>query len=278
MIRCLSFIFSLLNVLFIGFGLTIIALSIWISGNNNNAIIKNLYQSFFQSFSIMTALFGVLLLLVSILGSMGLQYKSLYIGQPSRIWTSRRIFLFYSVIITLLLGFEIFYIYEAFLAYKEMSNTTTTAIPDDYFGSASLSFGFYESILSDRFNAFYWSATKGCNTKSYELFWYWINNNCKESMNMSNCKKCDDYSVQLCQVDYNTCSLTSLSSTCPYIACRPNIIKFIINNIMPLSYCVLAFAIIQLIAIFTSIGLAIKTKNINQNSRSRNNRTNNINQ
>ena len=221
----------------------------------------------------MSALFGSLLLLLPMIGSMGLQYSNLYIGQPNKLWTARRIFIVYALVSLLVLIAEIYYIYEAFLAYKEMTNAKAkiNSFTDDYFGSISsndIPFGVYEKFLSDQFNIFYWGATQGCTNSKYALFWTFIGNNCKASINMANCKKCNTYSVQICEVDYETCSSSSSSSiACPYTACRSNIITYIVNNIMPVSYWVLAFTIIQGLLIIIAIVIAVETKTITQNVR-----------
>ena len=267
----ISSLFSLLNVVLVVIGVTVIGISLWINGINNNKT-TNIYQTFFRTYIIMTSLFGTILIILPLVGSMGIQYSTLNIGLLSnRIgWTARRIFILYVLVSLFILIAEIFYLYEAFLAYKEMTNANKkiTAYSDDYFSMNSISnipLGTYERILSNQFNIFYWGASQECNNK-YAMFWSWVNSNCNDGVSSTNCKKCNDYSVQLCQVDYETCTSIS-SSSCPYTLCRSNVIKYIVDNVMPLSYWILAFTILQFLLIIIAITIIFYVKNGRNQSR-----------
>jgi hypothetical protein len=268
----ISSLFSLLNVILAVIGITIIGISIWIKGISNNG--TSIYQTFFQTYIVMTSLFGTLLIILPFVGSMGIQYSALYIGSPNRIWTAKRIFILYVLVSLFILIAEIFYLYEAFLAYKEMThaNKQITSYSDDYVSMTSISnipLGTYEKILSNQFNIYYWGAAQECNNR-YTLFWSWINSNCNDGISSTNCKKCNDYSVQLCEVDYETCTSIS-SSACPYISCRSNIIKYIVDNIMPLSYWILAFTILQFLLITIAIIIIYNVKSGRNQNRTNNN-------
>jgi len=266
-------IYSLLNILLVMIGFILIGLSIWIRGFSNS---NNLYQAFFKVYVIIISIFGSILVMLPFLGSMGLTYNKNNI--LNGLWNAKRIFLTYILISCLLLACEIFIIYESFLAYKELNNVKkqTNNYSDDYFetiSSSEVTFGIYEKILSNLFNNFFWGATQDCKSNRYSLFWSWISNYCKESISSTNCKICNDYSIQLCESDYDTCQLSSSSSACPYTNCRKNIITFIVTNIMPLSYWILGFTILQILLIIITI--VILFFYLKSGTRNRNNNRNN---
>lgn len=257
-------IYSLLNILLVIVGFVLLGLSIWIRGFGNS---DNLYQTFFKVYVIIISIFGSILVMLPFLGSMGITYNKNNIINGG-LWNAKRIFLIYILISCLLLACEIFLIYESFLCYKELNDVKKgiSNYSDNYFDTISLSeveFGKYEKILSNLFNNFFWGATQDCKTSRYTLFWSWISTYCKDSISSTHCKSCDNYSVQLCESDYDTCKISS--TACPYTNCRKNIITFISMNIMPISYWILGFTILQILLIMISVVITFFYVNGNRN-------------
>lgn len=149
-----NFLFFVLSTTLVGIA-TFILLSDW----------GTLDPNFFFGWCIAMVLFGAIIILVSVLGCLGVKYQR----REKGFFTGRNILLIYQLILIGTLIAELYVVAQLTSTcniLQEASDNLSAGEPSE--------FGQFESILSERFNEFYFSAVDTCTDAKYHWFWIWV--------------------------------------------------------------------------------------------------------
>lgn len=114
----------------------------------------------------------------------------------------------------------------------------------------------WEILFKEKFDKFFFGASSSCKASLYMWFWDWVNNNCPATLSQVNCQGCHDYSIRLCEADYNTCNADGSDETsCPYEICRDGILSYFIWRIKPFAVGLLIFSCFQILLIVANMAL-----------------------
>eukprot|EP01041_Mallomonas_annulata_P012024 gene12024-25192_t len=215
---------TVLNINFFIFilSITLIGLSIFILVSDWGTLDPN----FFLGWCIVMIIFGGTVILLSVLGCLGVKHQYKQDG----FWTGRTILAIYQAILV----FTLVSLLYAVARLSELLILLEEAYVQLLDGNIPL-YGTFESLLSKRFNQFYFSAVDTCTDAKYNWFWLWINSNCVENMGETLCQKCDIFSITNCQADELACYENKYGDTCAYDLCRIGILK-------PVTYLTYVFA------------------------------------
>ena len=119
----------------------------------------------------------------------------------------------------------------------------------------SAPFSEIEAGLALRFNTFFFGAMASCVNSNFAWWWAIIADNCQPSLGINRCVSCDGLSITSCAGDSMSClSYTSPSGSpqepsagiaCPYSICREGITQYLVRQINPFAYTLLAFLALQ---------------------------------
>jgi hypothetical protein len=231
----INFCFSLLGIIVLGLGLYA-CIADW----------GTLDEAFFLGGGIIASLVGVLLVQLAFLGCFGVSYQHRKTGP----WTGRRVLGAYEVALVCCLVGAIYmalYLFAAIATFNSTYNDLQANTADD---DEVVVFETMEEVLARKFNDFFFGASYGtCGDLKYQWFWSLVNDECPDSISQSNCQKCAEYSITMCEADRIVCDATAdqFGPACPYNACRKELLEYISDIATPISYTILAFVIFQLI-------------------------------
>jgi len=117
-----------------------------------------------------------------------------------------------------------------------------------------------EASLSVRFNTFFFGGTESCTNSNFGWWWDWIATHCPGlQLELNSCVSCGGLQQTLCNADSTSCyakqsplGLAQVSGqgvTCPYSICRVGITTYMISQINPFVYTVLAVLSVQCITL-----------------------------
>mmetsp|Transcript_33324 Transcript_33324/g.33935 ORF Transcript_33324/g.33935 Transcript_33324/m.33935 type:complete len:334 (-) Transcript_33324:98-1099(-) len=202
----------------------------------------DLDSTFFSGWGAVMVLFGISIMLVSLLGCYGVYYQV----ERKGYWTGRRIIAIYlCILFAALIG-------ELYVVVYLSSTINSLRLSQDSLKCVNcevLSYDEFEIAISKRFNDFYFAGIKSCGDSKFNFFWDWIRSNCPGTISYNTCERCQDYTIRTCQASEEACYQESgeYLSACPYDICREPVLAFLIRQIGPLSYFTIAFTGFQIL-------------------------------
>lgn len=209
----------------------------------------NLDPGFFIGSGTILLLFGLSVALTSCVGCQGIAKQTKKYG----FWTGRKIlFIWETMLIIGLLGL-LLSLTNALAAVSGFADNKKL-LKEDPTSNPSLTH--YEELLKEKFDGFFFGASSSCKASLYMWFWDWVNNNCPATLGQINCQGCHDYSIRLCEADYNTCTASgSDETTCPYEVCREGILDYFIWRIRPFALGLFIFLLFQMLLVVANMAL-----------------------
>jgi len=238
----IKFVLLNMNILmcFIGSFFVGLAFYLWF------ADFGSLSKSFFIGVGFISALFGLVLGLLSCIGCQGINNQTRKFGFY---WTGRRIIALHCVCLILGLIGEVFVLKTALDATEKYSS-----VYDDLSKGLYPNYVSFESTLAQKFNEFFFGAASVCKTTLYLWFWDWVNHNCPSTINQLWCQGCESYSLTFCQASDSMCVTDEFGNAyCPYTICRAGLLHYFEYRIRPFAYTLLAMIFLQIAFIFMDI-------------------------
>lgn len=241
----------------------LIALSIYVLASSWGG----LDPTFFIDIGICSLLFSTCVLLFAIIGwaTISRHYKR-YTPPPlsphtlASIFSRGHLLVIFQFLLIAALVVETYVLAHAFdallilkTAKKSLSlqtrNTTSLDLPP------VAAFSELEHNLARRFNSFFFGAAASCTNANFSWWWDWLAIHCQPDLHLNSCTTCEEYTVTYCAADvascYDSISPSGMPQTpgdgasCPYTLCRQNITLYMLEQIYPFVYCVLAVMGVQ---------------------------------
>ena len=162
----------------------------------------------------------------------------------------------------------------AALVQPQLSNSTL--VSGDVVPVAS--FSALETDLSDRFNSFFFGAVDSCTNPNFGWYWDWIAKECASTsghsggstggksggpLDLNTCVSCEGSLLTYCAADSATCYSTFLNSVpgrgpaCPFTLCRYGATRYMISQVGPFAYTLLAVLLVQSIVLVLTLVLIL---------------------
>lgn len=197
----------------------------------------------FLSVGLIIFLFGLLVLLLAILGNSAVEWQ--YERFSDEVVTPQRMIAVYQIVLLFLVIGEL-YVWSMITTWNEEFENTMReleSLKEPGVGEA-------EYDLATVFNKYFYFAASRCH--SHDLwFWKLVNSHCPNKIDQLACQKCYEYSITTCFADEQQCDSGGLSSTaCAYTACRYEVLEFIQDDFThPFLIIVLVCACVQFLCL-----------------------------
>lgn len=126
----------------------------------------SLGTGFFVGLGFISALFGIVLALLSCIGCQGINHQLRKFGS-SKFWTGRRIIFLHLICLILGLVGEVYVLRTSLAAVQKFSDVHSEL---DLHPNSFPEYVTFEDVLSKRFNGFFFGASSECKSKSFLFF------------------------------------------------------------------------------------------------------------
>jgi hypothetical protein len=247
-------------------GFLILAVSLYVCFANWGGLDK----SFFLGLGVVYALFGGILIYVSMLGILAIRNQDVKEDSP---WTGKRIILLY--LICVLCGFWS----TAFFAVYLTNESTSLQSSQDALqsGDVNVPYDDFESATAVKFNQFFFGVAKTCTSLNLVWFWEFVGKYCPSTLHFESCASCSDNWITTCIADQVACDASYdvtqpfggvagvPHKTCPYDLCRDGIIDFIIDGMNSfLAIICTLLALFAWLVLFTTMLLCYHKRDSNE--------------
>lgn len=215
-----------------------------------------LNPGFFVGTGIIMDLFGLIIVIISWLGCIGIDHQD----KKDGFLTGRVILGMYQIILIVALVAEAWVLSLALSAIKVL----TATFYDLQTGTqAFVPYSDFEKQMASTFNTFFFGAASKCQDVKFQWFWLWIQDNCpQDKISIKLCARCGENSVAPCYADETACygDTSGTQQACAYTVCRVGILDFFVSNAKSLSYGILAFTLFQCVMMILNGMLVCYTK------------------